>query len=41
MDIPDPPEPPKNRKYCDACGWLKDDGKHTNIICRILGWIEK
>lgn len=34
------PEPPKGRSVCDACGDLGEQGKHTNIMCRLVGWLE-
>jgi len=39
--IPKIPEPPKCRLICNACGDISVTGKHTNLICRLIIWIER
>jgi hypothetical protein len=38
ITIPIPPEPPKPKLWCDACGDITITG-HTSLICRFLNWI--
>jgi hypothetical protein len=38
--LPTKPEPPKSRLWCDACGDITETG-HTNVMCRLIRWIEQ
>ena len=40
MNYPDPPKPPPNRIYCDACGFIPD-GIHRSIICKLIAAVDK
>lgn len=35
------PEPPKGRLKCDYCGDITETGKHTFILCRFAGWLDR
>lgn len=35
------PEYSKVRIYCDICGSLPESGKHTNIVCRVIDWLDR
>jgi len=34
------PLPPQGSQHCDICGVLKN-GKHTNLLCRFMNWIDR
>ena len=35
-----PPNHPKTRYWCEACGTI-ENGRHTSVVCRVLLWIDK
>lgn len=39
LTFPDKPIPPPLRNFCDWCGYIDHDGKHSSWLCRFACWL--